>query len=137
MATWNYSDYQNHGDETFKNISLPAAVIAFNKDGEGLANQSASYQTYAEASAAYDAVVASPGQLWWVGLYSHEKSSTPNGRVDETYFGGIQTTETKTETVVETHRVYETPKASPSVVAKIGLGLAGAFGLLALLGKAR
>jgi len=118
--TWNYSEYGDSADQVF--AAMPkqqgtAAVISFGKDGDKpVAKQ---YQTSEEASTAYDAVVNAPTDRWWVGLYDTVKSATPNGRVDETYFGGVAVSTTRTIN-------------KPAVI-----GALAALGLLLLMAKAK
>lgn len=117
--TWSYSDYQTVSDAVFSKMILAAepgavtsgkpstpiaAVIAYGKDGDS--PNVKQYSDSASASDAYDALVNAPGQLWWISLYDSAKSASADGRVDETYLGGVNeqttTTVTKTETKTKT-----------------------------------
>lgn len=118
--TWNYSEYGDNADHVFAAMQKnqgTAAVISFGQDGkQPVAKQ---YATSEEASTAYDSIVNAPTDRWWVGLYDTVKSATPNGRVDETYFGGVAVTTEKKVKV-------------PAV-----MGALAALGLLLLMAKAK
>lgn len=119
--SWSYSDYQIVADAVFSKMDKAkgtAAVIAFDQDGSNPAYQQ--YATSEEASSAYDVLVNDPAKRWWISLYDTVKSATPDGRVDETYLGGVNT-----ETVKSTTKTVKTGS---------GWGIvAGFFGGLLLL----
>ncbi len=96
---WAFSDYEKAADVAFAEVlkaGSHSAVVAFGKNGATPVVQK--FDDSDAASSAYDVVVNAPTDRWYVALYDSAKSATPNGRVDETYFGGVNVTETKVET---------------------------------------
>lgn len=129
MTAWTYSDYQDVSDAVFAKMDKSvgtAAVIAYDQDGANPLYQQ--YATSDEASAAYDALVNAPGKRWWISLYDTVKSSTADGRVDETYLGGVNQETVKTQTKTTTVKT----SSGWGIVAGF---FAGLLGLAALTRK--
>lgn len=90
---WTITSYGTAADALFAAFAkahggdVRAAVVSLGKNGN--APQIRPYPTSDAASSAYDAAVDKPGDRWYVALYDHAKAETANGRVDETYFGGV------------------------------------------------
>lgn len=110
---WAYSDYQHAADDLFASSGNAAAVVAFDQDG--VAPAVVPFPDSASASSAYDQATNAPMDRWYIALYDRAKSAEPNGRVDETYLGGLAVEHT---TTVEhtTERVTEAPVLPPIVL---------------------
>jgi hypothetical protein len=84
---WNITQYGQAADAMFRAMGAPSAVVTLGKNGDQPATQP--FTDSAAASSAYDVVVEAPTDRWYVALYDRTKAASPNGRVDETYFGGV------------------------------------------------
>lgn len=117
MADWTISDYGDVADAVFAKMDKSngtAAVIAFGKNGEEPVYHQ--YPDSESASTAYDALVNAPTDRWYIALYDEVKSATPDGRVDQTYLGGVN---------IETVSVRKIKRPIAPIVATAGaLGLA-------------
>lgn len=96
MPEWNYSDYQNVADAVWAKADKgagTAGVVALKKNGDQDQAGGVHFQQFTDgllAGPAYDAIVNAPGDYWYVALYDEVKALDSSGRVDESYFGGMQ-----------------------------------------------
>lgn len=100
--SWTISDYEKAADAKFAAFTAGSphlsAFVMIAKDGTSVdlvsyGEPSDPEGSYKLASAAYDATVNAPGQVWYLALYN--ASAPAPSRVDETYLGGLSVTTVK------------------------------------------
>lgn len=125
-TNWNLLNYRDEGDRVYVQYGDgKPAVVRIIKNGPGLIEK---FDTSSEASDAYDALVANPGELWWIGLYDATIAQAGEQSLrDSTYLGGVNETTNTTTTV--------TKKTLHIPLAPIAVGF-GLF-LTALIGFGR
>lgn len=120
-SEWTLSDYQNEGDTVYvQHGDAKPAIVTIQRNGPGLIQ---TFATSEEASNAYDALVANPGVVWWVGLYNSSLAiNGESSRRDETYLGPVHTETDKTTTTTITKK--STSVSLVPIVIGLSLGLA-------------
>lgn len=127
-TNWNVLDYQREGDTQYaKYGDGRPAIVTIIKNGPGLVRR---FDTSQQASDAYDATVANPGDNWWIGLYDATIAKDGEQSLrDSTYLGGVNENTETTVTNTVTKKTVHVPLAPIAV----GFGLF----LTALIGFGR
>lgn len=92
-SEWSYSDYEKYADALYAASTNPVAAVV-QMDRNGANPMVHPFDTSEAASAAYDQLTSAPGPVWFAALYDPTKQTAAPYRVDETYFGGMGTTNT-------------------------------------------